>query len=441
MITKSLVWNEAVAREVAAVGNHRRLYLGDHGSVFLAGNQRLPFELVIPNLLGECLTEPLADLIFPATPRVEGADEAAAEALLADMGWADVLYPTAVRISYAGHAVWKLVWDELRGAPALVLWGANDDEFATFTPDGRTVNFWYSVAVNDVAYRVREMHVVRAGGTTIHNAAFRRSGETVEATPAPWSAVAGAWEPGAQPAEELTVQGLTLPPAFRLQNVLGASDYTLSRKNIQWRMILVESARNFSVSLTTVPQLLIPPEAVNPQTGQLDWEQLIFRIKRPGDGNLVTVDLKQAVTSLGDSGSVLQNLWDDWNAISPISPIFYGKAVGSAASGTALALSLLGTERAVQRRRRVYTPATAWAVAFAAQLRRVYAGDTAPAPAEFALAWPPAIPEDRDAVSQRIDRATRGGWMSRRQAVHEQHPEWTPAQVEAELAAIGAERV
>lgn len=437
MITKSLLWTAAVAQDVAAIANQRRLYLGDHGAVFLAAHKKLPFELVIPNLLGECLTEPLADLLFPDIPRVEAEGDAAA--LLAAIGWPDLLYPTATRLSYAGSAMWKLVWDAALGAPRLLLWGANEGEYATCTPDGRLVNFWYAVEVEGAEFQVRETHAVGADGTTVSNTAFRRQGPLVETTPAPWDAVAGAWEPGQQPAAELTLPGLTLLPGYRLENVQGASDYTLSRRNIQWRMILLESARNFSVALTTVPQLLVPAEAVNPHTGQLDWEQLVFRIRRPEDGHMVTIDLKQAVTSLGDSSAVLQNLWDDWNAICPISPIFYGKAVGSAASGKALSLSLLGTERAVTRRRRAYTPATRWAAHFAAQLRHVYAG-TPPASADpLTLCWPAAIPEDRDLASQRIDRALRGGWMSRRQAIREEHPDWTPAQVEEELRAIREE--
>lgn len=381
MITRDITWTRAVQDACKAVGNHLRLFEGDHGAVFLASGTRLPFELVIPNLLGECLTEPLADLQFPAAPRLEVtpdglADEAAA--LLGQMGWAGLLYPTALRVSYAGWADWKLVWNAAEGRPELVLWGARPGEFAVYDPDGRGVAYWYEVVVPGGrvprAYKVRELHRVDEAGTTVTNAAFKLQAGNVSSTPSAWSEVAPAWGDGPPPAEEARFDGLTLPPGHRVENVRGVSDYTRSRKNLQWRLILLESARNFSVALTTVPQLVISPEAVNRQTGQIDWEKLIFQYRRPGDGATAVLDLKTAVTSLGDSSTVLENLWDDWNAVNPVSPIFYGKAVGSTASGRSLDISLQGTVHAVERRRGAYPPATRWALAFGAQLQAHYAG-------------------------------------------------------------------
>ncbi len=447
MITRSLLWTTAVATAYDAMRNNRRLYDGDHGAVFLAAGKRLPFELVIPNLLGECLTEPLCDLLFPDIPTVKvgEATDTAVDELLTLLGWSERLYPTSTMVSYAGEGIWKQIWNPLTGQPELVCWGLNDGEFTTWSPDGRAVNFWYTIVIESgrqqKAFKVRERHELEDGGTRMTNAAFPMQGSQVKASPIAWASAAAAWEEGQQPEEEVFFAGLTLLPGYRIENVGGRSDYTISRKNIQWRMILLESARNFSVALTTVPQLMIPPGAVNPSTGQLDWEKLVFQYKRPGDGSTAVLDMKTAVTSLGDSTDVLGNLWDDWNAINPISPLFYGKAVGSDASGKALTLSLTGTEVAVKRRRRAYVKATQWALQFARQLQAFYAGGTTVGDvAALTLDCGPALPEDPTERSTRISDAQRNGRMSTKTAIREEHPDWTEQQIADELAEIEGEK-
>jgi hypothetical protein len=448
MITRAITWTSAVQTAYKATQNHLRLFEGDHGAVFLANGTRLPFELVIPNLLGECLTEPLADLMFPDVPRAEltpdGLTDPATE-LLTLMGWPEQLYPTAIRASYAGAGDWKLVWNAVEGRPELVLWGANPGEFATYSPDGRSVCYWYEVIIttgkSSKTYKVRELHQVDDGGTTVTNAAFPMQGANVGNTPASWSAVAGAWDAGQAPPEEKFFEGLTLLPGYRVCNVRAVSDYTISRKNIQWRLILLESARNFSVALTTVPSVVVPPEARNPQTGEILWEKLIFQYRRPGDGSQAQIELKTAVTSLGDSTTVVENLWDNWNAICPISPIFYGKAVASTASGRALDISLQGTINAVKRRRRAYLPATRWALQFGSQLQGYYADQALGQEiAGLSLDFPEVIPEDPTARSGRIRTAKGGGWMSTEEAVREEHPDWTPQQVQEELKRLKDEK-
>ena len=144
------------------------------------------------------------------------------------------------------------------------------------------------------------------------------------------------------------------------------------------------------------------------------------------------MDLKTAVTSLGDSAAVLENLWRNWYSACPISPVFYGKGVGSDASGRAIELSLIGTTREVERRRNPYEAATRWAVQVTNLMRRLYgAGALEYAVArDLVLQYEPVVPESPDSKLARVAQGVQAGFLSRRQALRELYPDWTEAQVE-----------
>jgi hypothetical protein len=55
--------------------------------------------------------------------------------------------------------------------------------------------------------------------------------------------------------------------------------------------------------------------------------------------------------------------------------------------------------------------------------------------------WQSIVPEDPNEVSERTERAKRGGYMSLEEAVAEEHADerWTPEQVAEEVARIRAD--
>jgi hypothetical protein len=453
MITRATTWTSAVDAQYKLIKHHQRLFEGDHEAAFLANNKKVPFELVIPNLLGECLTEPLADCIFPSQPRVIVKDQEndAVSTLLQEIGWWDLCYPTANRVSYAGQGDWKLVWDSEQKKADLVLWGANDGEFATYDPSGKAVNYWYEVVIerenNHEVFKVCERHELQNNGTEITNTAYGKNLVLGNYYPVKWGSIAEAWTQYGleQPAEVNFLSGMLMLPGRRLKNVdldgkeTGNSDYTPSRKNIQWRLILIESARNFTTAITTVPEVIIDPNCIG-EDGKPNWSDLIFKVRNPMDGDSVAIDIKARVTSLGDSEKVLTQLWDDWAAISPVSPILYGKSVGSDASGESLRLSLMRTIRAVERRRQVYAPATLWAYQCAAMLHQVYqSGTSYPAIDALTLEHAPAIPANLLQESTRIQGEYKTGIRSRRSAISSVNPTFTPQQIDEEEARIKAE--
>jgi hypothetical protein len=471
MITRDTTWTPRVAQAAYDQQVNTRLFEGAIEDVLFA-KKRPPFRILVTNLLGECLTEPLADLIVPKAPAVTTGTpeaEAAVNAVLEEVGWSDLLYDTALRVSIAGEAVWKLVYDPETKKRVLRVWGLEPGEFATFTPDGKTACFWYDVSTvsgtETTWYKVREMHTLTGGGTTITNKAWQTRApnpmdvaqqpnrvETLSLVgtgenPVGWDKVAAAWDGvGVQPEEEQTIPGLTTLPGYTIPNIHRRSDYTATRLSVQTFLTLIESCRSFSVSLTTVPQLMVPPEAINPETGEVDWAQIIFSIKRPGS-DYVTIDLKTAVTSLGDSARMIDDLWADWYAVCPISPIFYGRGVGSNASGVALDISLSGTVRAVERRRQPYTRATRWLVKCAQELASAYQQATpTEEPAGFAedvdtmqLEWAPVIAPNAQDILARIENGERNGWMSRRDRIRIGQGITDPDAVEEKLTEIQEE--
>lgn len=503
MRTNNSDWTRAVADEEARIVKMRRLYDGDHGAVFLEDGNELPFKLVIPNLCGEGMTDVRSDLVFCEFPRILPTppnDSAEPDVeyqqqiadLVAGIGLPDVVGATERRRSFAGYSDWKIVTDPLGKGLRLRLWGARDGEFCTWeeqpaTPGfARAVNFWskitlYSpVGVNDrdmkgVSYRIRERHAIvndageemfvptiaGTGTGAIANLVEGAVGDKI--TYAAWriehsGPVLIKWEDmqaeyvkagfSALPDEQSLLAGITTLPGYRIDNTdfdgdgTGNSDYTWSRRNLQWNVILISSARNFATAITTVPQITLSPDCMRAD-GSVDWQRIALRVNNYDDPDSAPVEIKSWIGHLGESDKVLAELLADWDRLSPISPVLLGRSVGSDQSGTSIRLSLLRTERSVTHWRQAYNKAFLWALRYASAFYKEYASQRTDIPEgveSISVEWPPAIPEEINDVVMRLTTAYNDKCLSRDTYIRLFHNnKWTDKQVQVEMDKIEGE--
>jgi len=457
--------------------------------------QTVSFWYQTVNIL-KAYTNRMSDLQAPESPRVvfpDATDPAltkAATALLAQSRLPDLLYPICLRKSPVGYTVVKLVVDPTRGTAQEVLWGNNPGEFATFNYDPTApwettaVNFWFLVEVVDplnrekkTTYRVRERHelvsIVRApatedgqpetasyapitydeqGNPTGNYGALTtyrawKEGEE-EKEPTPWETLAPAWAQGGQPAEVTFTAKITMLPGYLINNRdttgdgVGDSDYDESLLDIQEGINVIMSSRHFTIRVAETPDIAIP-EDMTDATGGIDFNSIKMRITRPGEATDRLIAMPAFQGTLESSSSQIELLMDAYYLLSDTSPVLDGKGTGSDASGAALRLSLQKPIIATTRRRQPFTGLYLWDVQYRmmlARLRDQSAADPSTV-SSLALEWKPPIPADLTVETQICSTAKRDNVMSDELYVKRINPDFTPTQVQQEIARRDADNM
>ncbi len=450
-----VMWTGVEQAAYRAACRMRQLFAGEHEAFFVLPNgAERRYEYVTVNWLGDVLSQTWKRLLFRQFPVLaidgDAAQQAAAAGLVAALDLPGVCLPTALVVSYAGQATWKLYWSPLTGRPALRLWGARDDEFVTWDylpadparPCG--VSFWYHLALPgaDETAWVRERHQLMArDGALVGVRTLNTVHRTVNGLPGaetlPWEFV---WpDPATRPPAEAFAAGLTALPAVAIHNVdrdgdrRGDSDYTTSLIALQRNLNKLVAARQLVIDLSEQPQVIVPPEYVD-ERGDVDWSQVRLRIRYPGEDG---VEIKTVNWSgnLENSGAQWEHYRTEFQALTGIAPALLGR-VASNESGYARRLGLVPTEAEVGARRRGWEPAFTQALHVAMALDAVFGGSPVPPVTRVATHWPSVIPEDAAEISGVTVAEYRDGVRSLESAVARLNPAASPAWLAAEVARL-----
>jgi hypothetical protein len=174
---------------------------------------------------------------------------------------------------------------------------------------------------------------------------------------------------------------------------------------------------------------------------RINWGKFAFRVNSPDpNASGSPIEIKNWIGHLGESDKVLAELLEFFDRESPISPVLLGRSIGSDQSGTSIRLSLLRTERAVNRWRQAYDGAFLWALQYASMMKRM-GNMEAPEIDSISVEWAPAIPEDPTVTNQLLTTAKNDGCMSVETYIRLFHQNrWTDTQVEIEMEKIAKEK-
>jgi hypothetical protein len=491
MLTNTSLWTSDVEAEYKLSLERRDLYKGEHERIFITkAGRKLRFRYVPENLLAS-LSERLADLMFPKMPRIlsdAGEDARTSESgrkeierIIKVLGLEVLLHPTAIRASYNGNAVWRIVIDSVNKDPYLVLWGTHVGEFCTWeVPIGASrvptaVNFWYHVGITDAAskkvhdYLIRERHWLgdliggKVKGLYLERSAF----DTEKTDPATdtyyqvdWSDVSGAWPDGDQPLEEVFFPNIPFLPGFMIPNTdadgdgSGDTDYTLDRCAFQDGVNIIVSSRQFTVRMLEDPVIMQKSEYLDATQGVstvatdghmvaipqllMDPDQIKNVVQQPGDDGM-PLSIVNWQSNLPGSEFQWTKLEDTWYKITPLCRELDGIVDAAAQSGYARRLALTKVQIAVDRRRRPYEDAFEWAITFTQALERARGKNPTPKINGVTVTWPNVIPDDPNEVSNRLTIAYSDNKISDFEYIQSLHPEWAPAQVAEEIARIDAD--
>lgn len=418
------MWSAAELAAQAEGRRRRLLFEGRHEAYFVlpTGGERR-YEYVTVNWLGDVLSATWKRLLFREFPAlaVEGspAQQAAVSRLVDTLDLPGLCPATALMVSYAGEAVWKLYWSPLERRPALRLWGAHPSEVVTWegfpgAPRPYAVNFWYDLWCpaapgGETLLKARERHellVDDAGavrGVRMTNTAHRTELGVPTSDTVAWDI---AW-PDARvrpPAEAITT-GLSGLPAIVIRNIdrdgdgVGDSDYTASLIALQKNLNKLVAVRQLVIDLSEQPQLIVPPEYLDAQ-GDIDWSRVRIRIRHAGEEDTPEIRTVNWSGNLENSGAQWEFYRQEFRALTGIAPAFFGEATGGGESGYARRLALVATEAEVGARRRPWETALQAVLLRAMEMERAYGDSPLPPPARLTICWPPLIPPADEAVAR-----------------------------------------
>lgn len=457
------LWTEAERAEMARVRRLRLLYEGRHEAYFvLPSGEERRFAYVTVNWLGDVLSPMWTRLLFRRFPMLTAEGDAAQRAAVARL--IDVLdlpglcLPTALAVSYAGRAVWKLYWSRLSERPVAQLWGVHESEEVTweyFPADPSrpyAVNFWYAVlcprpgGAQRVMVRERHQLLVNeatgaVAGVRMTNTAHPLENGVPLAGTLPWAQV---WPDAAtRPPACAETPGLTELPAVEIHNTdrdgdrRGDSDYTASLIALQQNLNKLVAVRQLVIDLSEQPQLIVP-ESFLDADGGIDWAKVRLRVRYPGEEGTQEIRAINWSGNLENSGAQWEYYRTEFQALTGIAPALFGVAGGSGESGYARRLAMVPTEAEVGARRRPWETAFTRVLRVAMMLERA-CGDAAPAPvARITTTWPPAIPDDPAEVSATARAEYQAGVRSLASTVRRLNPEAGDDQLADELAALRA---
>lgn len=431
------------------------LYKANHQVILHTkdGGWKMPIYVCL-NWLGR-LTKNYSTLTWRRMPQVAVTPDTAQSAydqLLADCQFWRRAQPAQHRISACGSATLKLAWDDRRQTPILRLWGTEPGEFAWWDsePGGEpyAVSFYREEVRNDWSGRKEATICIRerfewTGGRAIRVTNDAILKDDIGKANADRIPLLRLYPDGDVP-DESTLP-MTVLPAYRVLNgEEDESDYTPDLCDLQRALTSAMTTYTIAVVMSTMPQLKVPARYCNAD-GSVDISEMMISIydERQPEEDLMTMSLAGNDFNLENVDRYISRLEGTYYQLTGFSAALDGQAAGSGDSGYARRLGMIKTEAAVDMKRRAWDGFWPWIGIAAPELAIAVKAKNAKRytlAQEAAATWDPAIPPDADAESQRIERATRGGWMSLRSAIRRENPDWTEAQIEEEIAAIGEER-
>lgn len=471
-------WSDHHDREYQRILRMRSLYEGKHCIVLYdrEGGWKLPI-YVTHNWLGDRLTRALTALVWRGFPYVVAAEKGRQGDLtriLRDTAMRALTANTQDAVSYAGYASLYLAWSSRLQQPILRRWGEHVGEFAWWELEGHTpwaVTFYKEEMLpswqgrQNVRVKVGERFELDPPNrrVIVRNAAYVVTGVVsalgsysdpwnlrAEYNPAQAAGTVNLDEPvplsalyDAPPAEEAEM-AMTVLPGCPVENVgegLGVSDYTESLISLQKSMARLATQRDIAIVINEMPAMNVPAHCLNPD-GTLDLGKIWVTMTDPGADpkDQIPINFNNWTGNLNESARQWELNDAAFYALSGLSPAIDGKADGSAGeSGYARMLGMVKPSSAIEMRRLHWEPVFDWLTRAVPQLAALQGQANYGAPLEgVTLRWPSAIPEDPDALTNRL-QAGLGRWISRKTAISLTHEEWTPAQVEEEERQIDVE--
>lgn len=464
MIVDIDTWSSEVEKAYRETTRMRGLFLGNHQVEFINKiGKKIAFKYVTQNMLG-AFTKTLADLQLNQKPQLgfeaaKAIQKDNALILLEQMNWWNMLYPAAIRKSYAGYCDFKIIYDPTAndgtgnyGKPILKLWGANEGEYVTIDKWKPAVNFWYEVAIQGEgsifsrSYKIRETHEIIDGNTVITNTAFSKAmgSNNCYTIPCKWSDVASAWPEGRQPEEYSVLEGVTLLPHYRMNNIdevgdgTGDSDYHESFVSLQESLNIIISSRQFVIRCMEEPTIAADMAFVDEQ-GNFDIQAAKLQMV-DSDGQTKFLDITNWSSHLPNSEFQWDALDKSFYKITCMSPAIDGDLSDS--SGYARMLGLRKPTIAAQRNRDHFTGALLYIAQCAQTLENYYRQTDIKPVKGLSIHWTPIFPDSKQDILQTVDTSLKNGSMSLKTAVELLHSQdnWTPAQIEEEIARIMAEK-
>lgn len=441
-------WTDAVAAAYGRFRERRMLFEGAHEAYFVTGSgERQLFKYEVRNWLGDRLSKRIAELVFPGFPRIYAVnrrDQPVVDRLIRELRLVELAYPTALMVSWAGNATWKVYLSPAVGGPAVRLWGTEEGEFAwwDFVPGDRAapyaVNFWFTVERGGRTYRVNERHAWvgwRPGVLEQTVRAWEVGREDQDPVP-----LEEAWPSGVMMPLERVVRervrhlpGYCIPNVDLFGHVMGDSDYSEGLVQIQRRVNRVAAQRALVCDLTGLPQFRVPRSLVRPD-GTIDLRNVWLQIEYEGESD-TPIRIENWEGNMANTLEELQQLNEEFIRGSILSKALDGEAQGGGESGYARRLSLVKMEAGIYRRRSVYDGAFEWVMRCAQEAagQRRLVGP-------LSVLWPSPIPEDPEAVARMVNMARAEGVMSLERAVRLLNPMECNEWVSEEVARILEER-
>jgi len=458
-------WTPEQTREMRETQRLADLYKGKHLQVLHThdGGWKWPV-YVFKNWLRRT-TNDWAALVWGDPPTfafANDADKATWAAIAAVLPLQTLYTPAQRRISYTGSVTLKLAWGKRTGKPTLCIWGTQHGESVSWEQergarDAYAVSFYMDEVRTDprnpnakITIRRRERYELIDGKVYVANDAYEcpTGGEPNTDARYRWMMARLYADADANdlPPDEPTLTKFTVLPGWRIQNAdEDETDYCEDLQGVQRALTGIMSQRQIATLISILGQLVVPVDTLNPD-GSVDLSKFLVTTYEPGeDPRTQTLIVNTAGNSfnLEFSEKIVEQYGDDYYQITGHGKGFDGVAQGAGAeSGYARRLGLYKPEVHVAWRRRAWDGFWGWlGIAVPELCAAMSAPIGSPLSAPPVATWQGIVPDDPNDVSERTERAKRGGWMSLEQAVAEEHADerWTPEQVAEEVARIRAD--
>lgn len=452
-----------------------KLYLGEHERVFFPG--RPPrYQYVTANWLS-ILPATWSRLLFANFPEISapaesdtGADDAISD-LVADLDLSTLCRASAMQASWAGETIWKASFSKAQQRvvirqvdPIQVTWEMDPDDPGTPI----AASYWTIKTANDAEghpkqFLVRERQALtprRSTSTLFTRRATRvtrdervrerelsftyeayqfletttSTGDRTVSSKAERVEIEAAFPEGGAPEDFiLPLDILTLiyiPNRQTDGNWRGDSDYSRSLVSLQAEVNDRVSLNKHILDAHSKPTMVIPDDLITDgqvRVEDLDW----LTAKQDGSGRVMYVEWSG---EMGASFTQLTWLWDQFNALAGLSTTL--STSSSALTGRARELELVSPIAETKARRPGWEDAIQRAI-YLAMLLEAANGLSKIKPVRRArVVWPTVLPDSRTETATVTATLLPIGAMSKEMAVRTNHPTWSDAEVNAELARI-----
>jgi hypothetical protein len=409
------------------------------------------------NYLGDGLSKGITELVWSRYPTItvvgNEAQQKAIDRLTKLLLIRNLVKPTSIACSYAGHCAWRMRIHPNTGEPTLQIWGAEHGQTYTIESfDGSpahaiAVSLWHTRAIaggKKVAVQERFTHVLDAKGriqpgVTHETRAYKANDDgSIGESPVGLEYV---YPEASRPEPEVLYPALTRLPVFLIHNPdldgdgWGDSDYSDGLISWQHEYNLTYARRSYSLRLKSSPRVTVDP-ALADAGGGIDLDSAMIQYRTP-DGDMASMEVKADNwdAALAESAVQIDKLREDWYTLTPLTPALVGDVKGGE-SGTSRRLSLTSTIATVYDRRQQAEPALMWAYQCAQELEAMTGTADAPVVEDMSFLWAPPIPEDleeMEANSRTTINEVRANLRSLELAVARLNPTMTKAQVLEEL--------